>query len=132
MFPPFSQEIAHHYCLSLINRIETGKLNLKQISRVSEERKDQGIMIGSLVCWNNSTCSRVVLYALSGNAKILDCGTETLKENEIMVETLVSPEKVTQVLQKNDLRIHQLTEEINISSGEKKTELIKQRTVLTD
>ena len=49
MFPPFPTEAAHQYCLKLIKQIEDGAVVLKQISKESEERKGQGIMLGCLV-----------------------------------------------------------------------------------
>ena len=49
MFPPFPTELAHQYCLKLISQIKDGTVVLKQISKESEERKGQGIMLGCLV-----------------------------------------------------------------------------------
>lgn len=132
MFPPFSQELAHHYCLTLLERLETGALCLKQIAKESEERKGQGIMAGSLVCWDNISGKRVILYAVSGNGKVIVPGTSALRNNEIAVDSLVTQKQVNAALEENDLKIHQLTELINKASGENKKELVKQRTALTD
>ena len=65
MFPPFPQELARHYCLEFISGIEDGSVILKQITPESEERKGHGIMVGALVCCDN-TGRRVVLHAVSG------------------------------------------------------------------
>ena len=111
MFPPFPQEIAHHYCCNLISQIEKGEAILQQIAQESTERAGQGLMIGSLVCWNPNTKSRVILYSVSGNSKIPV--TKNHAQNEIFVPSLVSPETINKALDKNDLKIHQLTDKIN-------------------
>lgn len=110
MFPPFPQELAHHYCLQLISRIQKGDIELRQISKESEERKGQGVMLGSLVCWNNITNSRIILYAVSGNSKILS-GNHT--QNEIFVPSIISVDDVNNALAENDEEIHKLTDQIN-------------------
>lgn len=128
MFPPFPQELAHHYCIQLISRITSGKVELKQIARESKERKDQGVMIGSLVCWNKTEQRRVVLYAVSGNGKIL------LSENtasEIFIPSLVSVSEIENALLKNDRLIHELTEEINNPHSNSIEELLEKRKALT-
>ena len=143
MFPPFPQESARHYCQKLITLIEAGKIELRQISRESEERKGQGLMIGSLVCWEktgNDGCGRrVVLYAVSGNSKILEVSAdETLsnlfKEKTVFVPSIVSVNLIDSALKQNDKRIHELTDEINklpLVSSQRKA-LISERTSLTD
>ena len=42
MFPPFKQDLAQYYNELVISLIEKGELALMQISRESEERKNQG------------------------------------------------------------------------------------------
>ena len=118
MFPPFSQEAAHHYCNRLISLIEKGDVVLKQCGRESEERKGQGLMIGSLVCWekNEHGGQRVVLYAVSGNNKQLVI-SKSLKnpfiEKTIFVPSIVLSDDIDDALKENDLQIHKLTEQIN-------------------
>ena len=116
MFPPFDQELARHYCMDFISRIEDGSIVLKQISRESEERKGHGIMVGALVC-ADSLGQRVVLYTISGIAY----------EAEGTVPPLVSPEQIEHALSKNDKEIHDLTNKINAGHHELK----EQRTKLT-
>jgi len=133
MFPPFSQELAHHYCVQLISRIENGSVELKQISKESEERKGQGIMLGALVCWHKTLNKRIVLYAVSGNGKILAAEDNT---NEIFVPSLVSVQDVDSALLQNDKKIHQLTDEINQLRKTSETSdllknLMQERTKLT-
>lgn len=143
MFPPFPQESARHYCQKLISLIDAGKVELKQIARESAERKGQGLMIGSLVCWeksmNDGTGRRVVLYAVSGNGKVLEVSSnETFanlfKEKTFFVPSIVSPDDIDSALKKNDKKIHELTDKINelpLVSKERK-ELVAERTSLTD
>ena len=143
MFPPFPQESARHYCQKLISLIEDGSIELKQISRESTERKGQGLMIGSLVCWkkadNEAGGYRVVLYAVSGNSKILEVNSkksinELLREETVFVPSIVSVTEIEDALQENDKKIHELTDEINKLTvvSEQRELLIKERTLLTD
>ena len=135
MFPPFPQESARHYCQKLISQIESGEVILKQVGRESLERKDQGVMIGSLVCWDKNEKKRLVLYAVSGNNKQL-ISTKNIS-NEIFVPSIVSSEEIDQALKENDKEIHELTEEINKltlvnKTSAERTKLVKKRTELTD
>ena len=142
MFPPFPQESARHYCNKLISLIEKGDVLLKQCGRESEERKGQGLMVGSLVCWEKSDNGgrRVVLYAVSGNNKQLEINSSdknSFVEKSIFVPSLVSSEKIDEALAENDFEIHKLTDEINKLTLVNKTspqrkKLIEKRTSLTD
>ncbi len=142
MFPPFPQESARHYCQKLISLIEKGDVKLKQCGRESLERKGQGLMIGALVCWEKTgrIGRRVVLYAVSGNNKQLDFADKEASlfcEKTIFVPSIVPSEKIDKALCENDLKIHELTDEINKltlvnKNSPKRKELIAQRTLLTD
>ena len=149
MFPPFAQESARHYCQKLISLIENDSVELRQCGRESQERKGQGLMIGSLVCWESdagqgaegggSGC-RVGLYAVSGNNKqlVADEPLENLfAEKSIFVPSIVSSEKIDQALEENDFKIHELTDQINKLTLVNKTSpeikaLSEERTLLTD
>ncbi len=141
MFPPFSQELARHYCQRLISQIEKGDVKLVQTGRQSQERKGQGLMIGSLVCWDKTSSRRIVLYAVSGNNKQLQiaenqsCGS--VARDFIFVPSIVSTEKIDDALKENDVEIHKLTDEINKLSlvnkeSAERVRLISERTALTD
>ncbi len=150
MFPPFPQESARHYCVKLISLIDDGKIELKQISRESAERKGQGLMIGSLVCWKKDGDSgrRVVLYAVSGNSKVLSPHPDYSPlsfgpEEVIFVPSIADTDDIDNALKKNDKKIHELTDQINeltlvskinpdydVINNKKK--LIMERTTLTD
>lgn len=121
MFPPFPQEAARKYCCELIAAINEGSVNLVQISQESEERKNQGIMVGCLVCKNKITDEQTVLFALSGYAKELSVQKIKLSDCEgFVVPSLVSSSQIAGAISKNDLLIHQLTEQINLLRCSKK------------
>lgn len=136
MFPPFPQESARHYCQKLISQIENGEVVLKQVGRESLVRKDQGVMIGSLVCWDKIKKQRVILYSVSGNNKqLIPVNQNNL--SDIFVPSIVSSELIDLALKENDKEIHELTDEINKltlvnKNSAERYQLIKKRTSLTD
>lgn len=91
-------------------------------------------MIGTLVCYDKTQNRRTVLYAVSGNGKILKLNKDNDDYlSEIVVPSLVSPEKITEALSQYDKEIHILTDKINnLEKGEERNFLIKKRTELTD
>lgn len=132
MFPPFNQELAHHYCEKIIADIQSGKLELKQITSISQERIDQGLMIGSAVCWDAKANTRVILAAVSGISRQIVGQSD---KNTIIVPPLVSNEVITAALQKNDRQIHALTDKINSlakTQPQEKSQLLSERKKLTD
>ncbi len=129
MYPIFDQEEARHYCLEVIQLIEKKAIALEQVTVVSEERINQGIMIGTMVCRDKKSKQRIILVAVSGISKKLT--PEQFKMGGQVcqvVPSIASNLQINQALQENDLKIHQLTERIN--AGEKT--LIPERTELTD
>lgn len=132
MFPPFNQELAHHYCEKIIADIQSGKLELKQITSISQERINQGLMIGSAVCWDAKANTRVILAAVSGISRQIVGQSD---KNTIIVPPLVSNEVITAALQKNDRQIHELTDKINSlekTQTQEKSQLLSERKKLTD
>ena len=97
-------------------------------------------MIGSLVCWDTIKKQRVVFYAVSGNNKQLklsDNSNFAFQKKTFFVPSIVASEKIEAALEENDLKIHQLTDEINKLTLVNKTsperkKLIDERTALTD
>lgn len=114
MFPPYSTELAHHYCLDVISKINNGQFLLKQVAKESLERKNQGVMIGTLVCWNQNKKQREVLVAVSGIAKKLEIPKSfiNIDTKYTVVPDIANAQKISEALQKNDFQIHQLTYEI--------------------
>lgn len=138
MFPPFPQELAHHYCESLISKLDSGMVNLTQIAKPSLDRDGHGVMLGSLVCWNPVQNKRIVLYAVSGNYAELTFPKNYQKDDsEIFVPSLVSVSQIETALLEYDAEIHNLTDQINALQQNKApqseiTALKTKRTKLTD
>ena len=150
MFPPFPQELARHYCLSLIEKIQAGQILLQQVAEESLERKGQGLMVGCLVAWDSKNQKRKLLFATSGNSKKLVAGGENPAGNfgtcqggqmafgglwgfdrfcrnpdVVFVDSIVGAEEISRALAQNDRKIHLLTEKIkglegNPTGGEEK------------
>ena len=70
MFPPFPEEKAATILEKVISALKNGQLSLVQVARPSEERKNQGVMIGVLVC-KDKEGNEVNLVTNSGNARKL-------------------------------------------------------------
>lgn len=125
MFPPFPQKRARLYLKKIFSALETGELRLERVSKTSEERRGQGVMIGCLVCANKKG-EKIILYALSGN-----CFVPRGKTNGIWVPPIVSSEKIKCVLSPNDKKIHELTEKIKNANADEKKFFKKERETLT-
>ena len=154
MFPPFSQENAHSYCLKIIKAIDDGRIVLERLTAVSEEREGQGLMVGCLVGWKptddvaDGKGKRFILLAVSGISRQLKFAGDDKKvlledfdSEVIIVPPIVSNEAINFALEKNDREIHVLTEKINSLKANKiKTpdgnetleSLLKKREELTD
>lgn len=140
MFPPFPTEIAHQFCLKLIQEIQNGNVYFEQIAAESEERKGQGVMLGCLVVWDKKNQKRKILYSNSGNGKILKSKKNFINNNEfIFVDSIVSGKQIEDVLFQNDYEIHKITDLINSEKSKNQNEkynllekLKKQRKKLTD
>ncbi|MCQ2593007.1 MAG: RluA family pseudouridine synthase [Treponema sp.] len=140
MFPPFPQDIARHFCQDFISDIESGFLQINHLSQESEERKNHGIMVGCLVCWDKEREKRIILHAVSGISVLVswENNFSYYKNNllHIIVPPIVDVNKINAALAKNDFQIHKITEEIKaLKLTENKDELEKlslERTKLTD
>lgn len=130
MYPPLPQEKAAEVLTHLIKLLEEGILKLTQVARPSQERANQLIMLGSLVC-RDKNGSEVNLITTSGNAKkILPKDLSSF----IIVDSIVSPEEIEEALSENDKKIHEITEAIAGSQFQAESsslqELKKQRELL--
>lgn len=129
MFPPLPEEKAAKVLEELIHAIESGEVKIEQVARPSEERKNQGIMLGALVCTDKNG-AEVNLVTNSGNAKKLEMRSEELGVrncngtsvatlphqnfqlstfNFQFVDSIVSAEEIEGALAENDAKIHELT-----------------------
>lgn len=128
MFPPFNQTEANFYCKKIITELENGNIILKQISKPSEERENNGLMIGSLVCEEKNSHKKKVLFCVSGISRKIEILKNPFDFEYEIVPPIVSEKLINEALSKNDKEIHSLTKKIN--DGEKN--LISKRTKLTD
>ena len=108
MFPPFSEEKAILVLEKIIHLIELGKLDLVQNARISDERKNQTVMLGALVC-SDACGNEINLVTNSGNAKSLQYADETICEHFILVPSIVPASEIEAALSENDAKIHELT-----------------------
>lgn len=125
MFAPLPEKRAHLYLKKLFDALEKNEVYLERISLPSEERKEQGVMIGCLVCANKNG-EKIILYALSGNSFELRGNFDG-----VFVPPIVSSEKIKAALFPNDKRIHELTEKIKTANDDEKFVLKKEREKLT-
>ena len=70
MFPPFPEEKAAIILEKVISALKNGQISLVQAARPSEERKNQGVMLGALVC-KDKEGKEVALITNSGIARKL-------------------------------------------------------------
>ncbi|MCR4953941.1 MAG: RluA family pseudouridine synthase [Treponema sp.] len=169
MFPPFPQEIARSYIINTIARLEDGfstsgsqkdctsnkseaastdrtsYFKLERLTKESEERKGQGIMLGCLVGWDKTTKERVVLLAVSGISVQLKVqnGTDLAHADHsfiqngtkyIIVPPLATEKEISAALLAHDKKIHELTYKINElpKNAPERLQLEHERTLLTD
>lgn len=113
MFPPFFTEDAFEICRQTVKDLQEQKSFLKRITKKSLERKNQGVMLGSLVCADKDG-TKIVLKAVSGISFQL---VEKKKlKNQIVVPPVVSAKRIKRALSKNDRKIHSLTKRIFVLS----------------
>ena len=137
MFPPFPTESALKICRTMLRELDSGKIRLISSDRTSEERKDQGIMLGACLC-RDEEGNEIELRTVSGLSKTII--PESQDKRIVYVEPIVPPQKIDEVLLPNDRKIHEYTDTINaLIQTEDKTEkqleqldeLKKSRTELT-
>lgn len=117
MFPPFPQEEAAKILEKLIFSLQTGEIELVQVARPSEERKNQGVMIGALVC-KDKNGEEVNLVTNSGNAKKLASSNEVEKLGVRSEELAISNEQVA--MRNEEVGIRSFFEGENSDNEEKK------------
>lgn len=133
MFPPFSETCAFEICQEIIKSLNENKIILKQISKESPERKNQGIMIGVALCTFKN--KQKILYTVSGISKILIEKKDSPLKNldRKFVPPIVSPRKINFALFKNDKKIHKLTKKINsLKSKRFQNEISKEEQILRE
>jgi len=113
MFPPFPQEEAFEYCKETISQIKNGQYKIIRITQESQDRIQNGFMVGSLVCKNKNN-EKVILKTISGIANRLEkTSLCSPSDNSIYVDPIVSNEQIHKAYEANDIEIHRLTDLIN-------------------
>ena len=125
MFPPFPEAEAEQICRGMIAQLQDGSLRMEQLSAVSEERGNHGLMLGALVC-TDAAGQRVVLKTLSGTSRTLCPAAGQCEAGSIFVPPLAAPAAINAALAKNDAQIHLLTEKIRTIIRQKKDAIIRQ------
>lgn len=115
MFNPFPVEKAYELCKKFVSQLESGILYLETVGGESAERKNQGVMLGVLVC-TDADGREVVLKTVSGVGKRIVVAEGLEPGNEVYVEPIVSYEDIQAALSKNDSEIHNLTDKIKAFS----------------
>ncbi len=138
MFPPFPEDGAYEVCRKIAEDLDSGRLILRQVTKLSLERAGQGIMLGAAIC-KDSSGQKVILKTVSGIARKLtfpDFSPLPTSGSEIYVLPLISPAQIESALAKNDDAVHALTAKIgeaeNSFDMEKVKSLKKERTLLTN
>ncbi len=126
MFPPFDEELAFTFCKEIISLLEKKELSLDHTGKVSEERYENGVMLGVLVA-KDLRGEQKILYTVSGNSHRIS----GVYRDYIFVDPIVSNEKITSALEKNDKEIHELTRKISLCSEKEKPSLLSRRSFLT-
>ncbi|MBP5357748.1 MAG: RluA family pseudouridine synthase [Treponema sp.] len=110
MFPPFPTERARKICRKMLEELDSGKIKLTASNRTSTERKDQGIMLGAMLC-RDSDGNEIELRTVSGLSKTII--PESQDKRTVYVEPIVPPQRIDEALLPNDREIHEYTDEIN-------------------
>jgi len=133
MFPPFPEEEAYAECEKIISLLEDGFMTLELVTKESESRQGNGIMIGSLVC-RDEKGKRVVLKTVSGISRRLKLSPYIYDESSVYVEPIVSAEAINEALAENDKEIHDLTDKISFLKIQNKdvSSLVQKRLCLCD
>lgn len=129
---PFPHDLAEPYCKELLHNIATGSVTLEVQTSGIPQREEGALMLGVLVCQDNSG-ARVVLETVSGIRYMLKA-TSALQKEIIFVEPIVSAQDIEAALSKNDKKIHELTQQIQLLAdvGGDVVALKKERAALTN
>ena len=95
MFPPFPTEKASDFLKLIFSLLKEKKIEIKNIGLPSQERKNQGLMLGSAICINPNQ-EEIKLLCLSGISKEIKVNVENL-DFEI-VKPIISQEKINKAL----------------------------------
>ncbi|MBQ9537956.1 MAG: RluA family pseudouridine synthase [Treponema sp.] len=134
MFPLYDEKLAAEKCRWLINKIDSGEIALRRLSRTSQERAGQGLMLAAMLAKSNEDGSEKVFFACSGLSRRLEIVNPELESSFEIAPPIVSPAAVEDALSKNNREIHELTDRLKETGLSPKTvmELKERRLRLTD
>ena len=137
MFPPFKEDTALEKCRWLLERLDAGELELRQLAPLSGERAGQGLMLAAMIAREAWTGPDLLFFACSGLSRQLFIVNPDLEGSFEIAPPIVSPEAITAALAKNDRAIHELTDRLQEGGGaalsaEERQELKLRRRALTD
>lgn len=111
MFFPFDTAKAEKVLKLALQSLNTGSLSLVQVSKISSERINNGVMLGACVC-TDAEGNEHNLVAVSGNAKALQFSDSCTAKDFDIVPSIVNGCQIEQALEQNDKEIHDLTDQI--------------------
>ncbi len=135
MFPPFKEDEALERCLWLLEKLDAGEVELRQLSSLSEERAGQGLMIAAMLARETAGGAERLFFACSGLSRQLFIVNPQLEGIFQIAPPIVPPESITEALAKNDRPIHELTALLQGEpelTADRRQELKELRRQLTD
>ncbi|WP_261789718.1 RluA family pseudouridine synthase [Treponema pectinovorum] len=128
MFPPFDENAACLVLSALVELLNEGKVRLIRQARLSDERKISSLMLGAMLCREKNDASKIVnLITVSGISFKLEGFLPG-----VFVENIVSAKEIQTALEKNDKKIHELTNEINLIEARIKNKSENDKEILKD
>ena len=109
MFPPFKEDTALEKCRWLLERLDAGELELRQLAPLSGERAGQGLMLAAMIAREAWTGPDRLFFACSGLSRQLFVVNPRLEGLFQIAPPIVAPEAIAAALAKNDRAIHELT-----------------------
>ncbi len=112
MFPPFPQDQAFEHCIETVQQIQNGEYKVVRITEESQDRIQNGFMIGCMVCIDDHD-KTIILKTISGIANKLEKSSLVREsDNSIFVAPIVSNKEIHKAYEANDIEIHSLTDRI--------------------
>lgn len=116
MFAPFPEEEASEILQELIKALNLNTVTFRQITKLSEERKNQPLMLGALICLQPDGTKAAVITnsGISKELEIIDSSfTDSFAFSLKIAPPIVNADQINEALSQNDSIIHSLTAEIN-------------------
>ncbi|MCR5171294.1 MAG: RluA family pseudouridine synthase [Treponema sp.] len=143
MFAPFDTDSSYKVCVELLNLLNSNKIRLTNTAKTKSTRDGHGIMLGALVAKKSpSEGSAAPVFEEAPVVLVTNSGIRYRLEGDLSssgftyVEPVVSASRIDRALNKNDAKIHELTDRIQQSGDADDTKLrdrlSKERSALCD